>query len=337
MRGVMELRHVCLLQLALAAAWGCGGGAQATQGAQGAAGSASEGPGAPEGNAPSLVVPMSMVIPKKQVAPPPMTAPSFPQIPAGAAAGGVPGAGVTPGAGAMPGAGATPGGVPTTPGAAPGAPGAAAGTGTAPGAGAAGAPASGGTAAAGGAAPSGTAAGAETSGVAPDELTMLRDICVAEINMYRATVTTAMLTPLKRATAEQEECSQRGAKMDGDSMQAHGAARSGLCSSTGLSAEDTCPGWPVGGGGFGGGQYATIADALKGCLKSMWQEGDPSEGRDACIKDQSGCFQMHGHYLNMSDPNNSAVSCAFYKMSDGRSYWMNQDFAGNLGGWGQRK
>ena len=146
---------------------------------------------------------------------------------------------------------------------------------------------------------------------------MLRDICVAEINKLRSNFT-GFLT-----------------SADGDSMQAHGAARSGLCSSTGLSAENTCPGWPVGGGGFG--QFATIADALKNCLKSMWDEAEPAEGRQACIMDQTGCFQKHGHYLNMSDPNNSSVACSFYKMSDGRSYWMNQDFAGNVGGWGQRK
>jgi hypothetical protein len=193
------------------------------------------------------------------------------------------------------------------------------------------------TAAAGAAAPAapGTAAGADIAGVPEGELAMLRDLCVAEINMYRATVTTTMLKPLTRAKPEQEECSEKGAKMDGDSMSAHGAARAGVCRSVGLGAENTCPGWPVGGNArFGG--FATIADALKGCLKSMWEEGDPPMGREACIMDQSGCFQMHGHYLNMSDPNNGTVACSFYKMMDGKSYWMNQDFTSSFsGGWGR--
>ena len=161
---------------------------------------------------------------------------------------------------------------------------------------------------------------------------MLRETCVAEINMYRATLTDKMLTPLKRATPEQEECSQRAAKMDGDTMSAHGAFMAGVCNSVGLSAENTCPGYPV--GGFGGG--ATIADALKGCLKQMWAEGEPPVSRQECQKDYQGCFLKHGHYLNMSDPSLASVSCAFYKMSDGRSYWMNQDFAFGGRGWGTR-
>jgi hypothetical protein len=37
-------------------------------------------------------------------------------------------------------------------------------------------------------------------------------------------------------------------------------------------------------------------------------------------------FLKHGHYLNMSDPNNRVVACSFYKMANG-AYWMNQDFA----------
>jgi hypothetical protein len=195
-------------------------------------------------------------------------------------------------------------------------------------------PATAAAAAAGGGAPSASAAGAETSGVPEAELAMLRETCVAEINMYRAKLTDKMLMPLKRATPEQEECSQRAAKMDGDNMAAHGAFQAGVCNSTGLGAENTCPGYPV--GGFGGG--ATIADALKGCLAQMWAEGEPPVSRQECQKDYQGCFLKHGHYLNMSDPSLGAVSCAFYKMKDGRSYWMNQDFAfaGGFGGWGQR-
>jgi hypothetical protein len=166
-----------------------------------------------------------------------------------------------------------------------------------------------------------TGAGGSSNGVPTDELEMLRQVCVDEINMYRAMLS---LKPLMRASAAQEACSDKGAQMDGDSGMAHMSARAGLCRSVGLGAEDTCPGWPVG-GGFG--SNATIADALKGCLKSMWAEGMPPVSRDACIMDSSGCFQMYGHYLNMSDPNAGAVACSFYKMKDGTKYWMNQDFA----------
>jgi hypothetical protein len=156
------------------------------------------------------------------------------------------------------------------------------------------------------------------------ETSMLRDLCVSEINKYRAMLTDA--PPLVRATADQEACSDMGAMYDGDMMVAHGFFRKGggCIQSTGLGAQDTCPGWPVGGSGFGA--YATVADALKSCLMQMWAEGDPPEGRDACTQDVNGCFQMHGHYLNMSNPKATAASCAFYKMSDGKSWWMNQDF-----------
>jgi hypothetical protein len=178
-------------------------------------------------------------------------------------------------------------------------------------------------AAAGGSASAGSAgAGAGNTGVPADELEMLRQTCVDEINMYRATLTANMLKPLKRASAAQEMCSDMGAQMDGDSMQAHGSAKAGLCQKVGLYSEDTCPGWGV--GGFSG--NATIADALKGCLKSMWEEGEPPVSRAECQQDYQNCFLKYGHYLNMSDPNVGSVACSFYKMKSGQ-YWMNQDFA----------
>lgn len=321
---------MCALTIALSAAVGCGGAASGPQQASQTGNSLPSGDVAAS-NAPSLVVPMSMVIPKKAPPPPQMTAPTAPQIPPG---GGFPGAGA-----ATPGAGVPGGAAPTDPSAGAMVPGA----GVPGAAGAAGAaapatpPAGMMTAAAGGAAPAapGTAAGADIAGVPEAELSMLRDLCVSEINMYRATLPDRMLSVLKRATPEQEECSQRGAKMDGDTMSAHGAAKAGLCSSVGLSSEDTCPGWPVGGNtAFGG--YATIADALKGCLKSMWEEGEPPVSREECQKDYQGCFLKHGHYLNMSDANIASVACSFYKMMDGKSYWMNQDFTSNWSGWGRK-
>ena len=125
---------------------------------------------------------------------------------------------------------------------------------------------------------------------------MLRQTCVDEINMYRAMLPS--LKVLKRATAAQEMCSDKGAQMDGDSGDAHGSARAGLCTSTGLGSEDTCPGW--GTGGFSG--NATVADALKSCLKSMWGEGEPPVSRAMCVQDYAGCFEKYGHYLQHERP-----------------------------------
>jgi hypothetical protein len=162
--------------------------------------------------------------------------------------------------------------------------------------------------------------GSTDTGVDPAELEMLRQTCVDEINRYRAMLPS--IKPLKRGTPDQEACSDKGAQMDGDSGQAHGSARAGLCRSVGLSAEDTCPGWGV--GGFSG--NATLADALKSCLKAMWDEGEPPVSRQMCVQDYQGCFLKYGHYLNMSDPSLGSVVCSFYKMKNG-SYWMNQDFS----------
>ena len=157
------------------------------------------------------------------------------------------------------------------------------------------------------------------AGISTEEMEKLRMTCVDEINMYRATLTANALKPMKRASAAQEDCSDRGAQMDGDSGMAHGATKAGLCRSFGLFAENTCPGYPVRAG-------STIADSLKGCLKQMWAEGEPPVSRAECQKDYQGCFLKHGHYLNMSDPGNLVASCGFYKMKDGK-FWMNQDFA----------
>jgi hypothetical protein len=135
---------------------------------------------------------------------------------------------------------------------------------------------------------------------------------VDTINMYRMSLG---LAPLMRGTPEQETCSDTGAKKDGDSGVAHGSA--GSC--PGLGGQNTCPGYPL---SLGGG---TIEGTLNACLKQMWDEGEPSQGVDACIADRSGCFQMHGHWINMSMTRYKRVACGFYKMANGR-YWMNQNF-----------
>ena len=163
------------------------------------------------------------------------------------------------------------------------------------------------------------------SGIPDQELETLRQVCVDEINMYRATLS---LPPMDRATNAQELCSDQGAKKDGDSGNAHSSAgRGNPCASggsnPGFGSQNTCPGYPV--GGFGS---ATIADALKGCLEQMWAEGEPPGGEEACIdayfNGDTECFLAHGHYINMKG-GSEGVSCGFYKMENGR-YWMNQDF-----------
>jgi hypothetical protein len=161
----------------------------------------------------------------------------------------------------------------------------------------------------------GTPGTSGTGGAGGDEeFAALRQVCVDYINMYRATLGRA---PLARATAEQETCSDMGAKKDADANMPHSSA--GDC--RGLGGQNTCPGWRV--GGFGG--NATLEDALKNCLDAMWDEGEPPIPVDQCIQDYQGCFLPHGHWINMQMESYGVVACGFYKMPNG-AYWMNQNF-----------
>jgi hypothetical protein len=234
------------------------------------------------------------------------TAPAAASVRAGAG-------GAGSGASAVAGSRSTPGGAvagrPASPGmAAPGAAGKPAAMGGAAGStNSAGAAGSGMAAAGSGMAAAGSAGTGSTSGA---EFEAERQACVDTINMYRAEL---MLAPLKRATPELEKCSDMGAKKDGDSGQGHSSA--GDCRP--LAGQNSCPGYPVRGG--------DVAATLKMCLAQMWAEGPPPNGVDACIQDSTGCFLMHGHWINMQMAQYKTVGCGFYKMSDGR-YWMNQNF-----------
>jgi len=158
---------------------------------------------------------------------------------------------------------------------------------------------------------------AGNTGNGDDPYEEVRQVCVDTINEYRATLG---LSPMNRASADLEQCSDEGAKKDGDSRIAHGSA--GDCRP--LGSQNTCPGYPVGGWGS-----ATLADALKMCLAQMWDEGEPPEGREECLAEyfrgDTTCFMTYGHYLNMSDTSNGTVACGFYDMGN-NTFWMNQNF-----------
>lgn len=144
----------------------------------------------------------------------------------------------------------------------------------------------------------GTPPPVDTGTVAPDTssgdpLDAARQICVDEINKYRATLS---LPPLTR-DAKDEICGDGEAKKDSISGVAHSAFPS-----CGESAQNECPGWP--------GPPETL---IKGCLKMMWAEGPGAD------------FSTHGHYINMSSKSYTQVSCGFFKMTSG-SYWAVQDF-----------
>jgi hypothetical protein len=157
-----------------------------------------------------------------------------------------------------------------------------------------------------------------------DPFASLRQVCVDTINAYRASVN---LPPLKRKSLESEQCSDKGAEHDSKRYSASGKAHESASASvlpcrkdqvsnryaTGV-AQNSCPNYPY------GGWYGTQEQALKTCLKQMWEEGPPPGG-GAC---SGTCFLAHGHYINMTG-NHTYVSCGFYETGNGRIY-MNQDF-----------
>lgn len=133
---------------------------------------------------------------------------------------------------------------------------------------------------------------AATSGV--DQATgTVQDLCVATINMYRATLG---LAPYARWDAK-ESCSDQEAQSDSMTGMAHGAF--GQC---GESAQNECPGWP-----------APPSGMIKNCLAQMWAEGPGAD------------FNTHGHYINMSSTQYTKVSCGFYQTS-ANEVWAVQNF-----------
>ena len=144
-------------------------------------------------------------------------------------------------------------------------------------------------------------------------------VCVDTINMYRATVTTEMLAPLMRGTPDDETCSDKGAKMDGDSGVAHGRP---ACAPATPAAKTLAR------AGASAVSAATPRSPMRSKVAS--RRCGPKASRrsraSACQKDYQNCFLKYGHYLNMSDPGYTGVVCGFYLMTDGKSWWMNQDF-----------
>jgi hypothetical protein len=117
-----------------------------------------------------------------------------------------------------------------------------------------------------------------------------RDLCVSEINRYRAAIGVA---PVRRWRAT-EACTDDEARRDGVSKKAHGAF--GSCEEW---EQCECPGWD--------GPAETL---VVGCLKAMWDEGPGG-----------------GHHDAMANPQNRFVSCGFHDAADG-SLWAIQNYTG---------
>jgi len=148
---------------------------------------------------------------------------------------------------------------------------------------------------------------------APPSTGDIRQDCVNRINQFRTTC--ACMKPLARWTAG-EACADMDAQYDGMKMSGHAGAMANICPWG--AAQDECPGDPSN-------QYV-----IGMCLQQMWSEGPPPAGTTIaqCESAQmyATCYEMHGHFINMSNPAVTKVACGFYTTSSG-AVWAAQNFS----------
>ena len=120
--------------------------------------------------------------------------------------------------------------------------------------------------------------------------------CVARINQLRWDC--QCLPPLSRWSAG-ETCADEHAEYD-STRSAHAGFNDNICTPGGW-AQNECPDW---------GSEASIVD---GCLQRMWDEGPGSD------------VDVHGHYINMSNPSYTKVACGIYITGSG-GVWSVQNF-----------
>jgi hypothetical protein len=133
---------------------------------------------------------------------------------------------------------------------------------------------------------------------APEVLESTGDLaqdCVDRINQLRWKC--QCLPPLERWT-EGEACANQQAEYDSVNG-SHAGNRAEICSPR--LAQNECP------------NYGSTGRVISGCLQQMWDEGPGDD------------FSLHGHYINMTNPNHSEVACGFYE-TDRNKVWSVQNF-----------
>jgi hypothetical protein len=132
----------------------------------------------------------------------------------------------------------------------------------------------------------------------------LQQDCVNRINQFLTEC--ACLPALERAT-DREDCANQMAKYDADHNKAHAGFSDGICESGG--SQNSCPG------------YGSNQQVIGLCLQQMWDEGPPPTSE--CSGD---CYQMHGHFINMTDAKVKRVACGFFTTAAGK-VWAVQNFS----------
>jgi hypothetical protein len=129
--------------------------------------------------------------------------------------------------------------------------------------------------------------------------------CVDRINQFRTQC--ACLPPLARWN-DGEACADMMAEHDSMTMKAHSGFSGGVCTPGG-NAQNECP------------NYRSETQVIGTCFQQMWNEGPPPT---ATCKD--ACFQMYGHFINMTSTRYKKVACGFHTTSAG-SLWAVQNFS----------
>jgi hypothetical protein len=127
--------------------------------------------------------------------------------------------------------------------------------------------------------------------------------CVDRINQFRTQC--ACLPPLKRSTAG-EACADQMSEYDAGKNTAHAGYTDKICQPSG--AQNECPG------------YSSNNQVISLCMQQMWDEGPPPT--NPCDGD---CFQMYGHFINMTTTTSTQVACGFYTTAAGK-VWAAQNF-----------
>jgi hypothetical protein len=139
----------------------------------------------------------------------------------------------------------------------------------------------------------GSAGAAGDGGPPADPFESARQLCAEKTNQYRAQAGTF---PLLRYTT-QEPCADSQATADAKASTPHGSF--GACSE---SAQNECPGLD-----------GSVESVVAACLQVMFAEGPGTD------------YAKHSHYLNMTNPAYSRVSCGFYVTSL-KKVWFVQNF-----------
>jgi hypothetical protein len=149
---------------------------------------------------------------------------------------------------------------------------------------------------------------------AQESLDQIRQQFVDKINQYRASLNDPNVKPLTR-WVDGEQCADTSAKVDADKGMMHYWYNNPGPGCPIKGAQNTLPG------------YSSFEQALGFGLQSMWNEGPPPNG--TCLLPNGNydleCYQKHGHYIAMSDPNNTKVAVGIYRMPDNK-IWINFNF-----------